>query len=129
MPDDFSTDHWPTELRLVQAEKRLEIEFDDGTHFSLPAEYLRVESPSAEVQGHAPSQKQIVHGRRHVGIIKLEPVGNYAVRILFDDLHDSGIYSWQYLYELGAEQELRWQAYLEILQDHGLSRDPPGRQH
>ncbi len=127
MPDDFSTKHWPTELRLVQAEKRLEIEFDDGTHFSLPAEYLRVESPSAEVQGHAPSQKQIVQGRRHVGIIKLEPVGNYAVRILFDDLHDSGIYSWQYLYELGAEQELRWQAYLEILQDHGLSRDPPGR--
>ena len=127
MPDDFSTEHWPTELRLVQAEKRLEIEFDDGTHFSLPAEYLRVESPSAEVQGHSPSQKQIVQGRRHVGIIKLEPVGNYAVRILFDDLHDSGIYSWQYLYELGAEQELRWQAYLEILQDHGLSRDPPGR--
>ncbi len=127
MPDDFSTEHWPTELRLVQAEKRIEIEFDDGTHFSLPAEYLRVESPSAEVQGHSPSQKQTVHGRRHVGIIKLEPVGNYAVRILFDDLHDSGIYSWQYLYELGAEQELRWQAYLEILQDHGLSRDPPGR--
>ena len=126
MPDDFSTEHWPTELRLVQAEKRIEIEFDNGTHFSLPAEYLRVESPSAEVQGHSPSQKQIVHGRRHVGIIKLEPVGNYAVRIRFDDLHDTGIYSWQYLYELGAEQELRWRAYLEILQDHGLSRDPPG---
>ena len=127
MPDDFSTEHWPTELRLVHAEKRIEIEFDDGTQFSLPAEYLRVESPSAEVQGHTPSQKQIVHGRRHVGIIKLEPVGNYAVRILFDDLHDSGIYSWQYLYELGAEQELRWQAYLEMLEDKGLSRDPPGR--
>ena len=128
MPDDFSTEHWPTEVRLVQAEKRIDIDFDDGARFSLPAEYLRVESPSAEVQGHAPSQKQIVHGRRHVGIIKLEPIGNYAVRIHFDDLHDSGLYSWQYLYELGAEQELRWQAYLEMLADHGLSRDPPNRQ-
>ena len=127
MTDEFSTEHWPTELRLKQADKRIEIDFDDGARFSLPAEYLRVESPSAEVQGHTPSQKQIVHGRRHVGIIKLEPVGNYAVRILFDDLHDSGIYSWQYLYELGAEQELRWQAYLEMLKDHDLSRDPPKR--
>ena len=128
MADEFSTEHWPTELRLRQAEKRIDIDFDDGARFSLPAEYLRVESPSAEVQGHAPSQKQIVHGRRHVGIIKLEPIGNYAVRIHFDDLHDSGLYSWQYLYELGAEQELRWQAYLEMLADHGLSRDPPNRQ-
>ncbi len=127
MADEFSTEHWPTELRLRQAEKRIDIDFDDGARFSLPAEYLRVESPSAEVQGHAPSQKQIVHGRRHVGIITLEPIGNYAVRIHFDDLHDSGLYSWQYLYELGAQQELRWQAYLEMLEDNGLSRDPPGQ--
>ncbi len=127
MTDEFSTEHWPTELRLRQAEKRIDIDFDDGARFSLPAEYLRVESPSAEVQGHTPSQRQIVHGRRHVGIIKLEPVGNYAVRIHFDDLHDTGLYSWQYLYELGAEQKLRWQAYLEMLEDHGLSRDPPGK--
>ncbi len=127
MNDEFSTEHWPTELRLRRAEKRIDIDFDDGARFSLPAEYLRVESPSAEVQGHAPSQKQIVHGRRHVGIIKLEPIGNYAVRISFDDLHESGLYSWQYLSELGAEQEVRWQAYLEMLEDNGLSRDPPGQ--
>src|SRR5579859_5074497 len=85
---------WPTELRLKRAEKLLEISFDDGRRFSLPAEYLRVESPSAEVQGHGPGQKVVVHGRAHVGIMSLEAVGNYAVRILFDDLHDTGIYSW-----------------------------------
>jgi DUF971 family protein len=125
MPEDrFSTRVWPVEVRLKAAEKRLEVAFDDGTVFSYPAEYLRVESPSAEVQGHSPSQKKTVPGRRHVGILKLEPVGNYAVRILFDDLHDTGIYSWQYLYELGVEQESRWQAYLEALEAQGLSRDP-----
>ncbi|MBV8166969.1 MAG: DUF971 domain-containing protein, partial [Alphaproteobacteria bacterium] len=79
MTDHFSTRHWPTEIRHKQAEKRLEIDFDDGRTFSLPAEYLRVESPSAEVQGHGPGQKTLVHGRAHVGIIELEPVGNYAV--------------------------------------------------
>ena len=78
-------------------------DFDDGARFTLPAELLRVESPSAEVQGHGPGQKTIVAGRRHVGIMDLEPVGNYAVRIKFDDLHDTGIYSWHYLYELGRE--------------------------
>lgn len=125
MPGDrFSTQIWPEEVRLKSAEKRLEVAFDDGTVFSYPAEYLRVESPSAEVQGHSPSQKKTVPGRRHVGILKLEPVGNYAVRILFDDLHDTGIYSWQYLYELGVEQESRWQAYLDALKAQGLSRDP-----
>ena len=88
-----STACWPVELRLKQAEKVLEISFDDGNSFSLPAEYLRVESPSAEVQGHGPGQKTLVYGRARVGIIGLEPVGNYAVRIIFDDLHDTGIYS------------------------------------
>jgi len=127
-PDDrFGTRHWPTELRLKQAEKRLEIDFDDGSRFVLPAEYLRVESPSAEVQGHGPDQKTIVAGRRHVGILALEPVGNYAVRIRFDDLHDTGLYSWQYLYELGQEQEQRWAKYLAELEKRGLSRDPPKR--
>jgi DUF971 family protein len=92
------TTRWPLELRLKKAEKLLEVVFDDGSRFRLPAEYLRVESPSAEVQGHGPGQKTLVAGRAHVGIIGLEPVGNYAVRITFDDLHDTGIYSWSYLY-------------------------------
>ena len=125
--DAFSTRHWPTELRLKQAEKRLEIDFDDGSRFALPAEYLRVESPSAEVQGHGPGEKTLVAGRRHVGILALEPVGNYAVRIRFDDLHDTGIYSWQYLYELGQEQATRWTAYETAMAARGLSRDPPKR--
>jgi DUF971 family protein len=115
---------WPSELRLKRAEKRLEIAFDDGKTFSLPAEYLRVESPSAEVQGHAAGQKTIVPGRAHVGIMELEPVGNYAVRIKFDDLHDTGIYSWNYLYQLGVEQERRWRDYLAALAAKGLSREP-----
>jgi DUF971 family protein len=115
---------WPVQLRLIRAEKRLEIEFDDGKKFSLPAEYLRVESPSAEVQGHAQGQRTIVPGRIHVGIMELEPVGNYAVRIKFDDLHDTGIYSWDYLYQLGVEQPHRWRTYLAALRDKGLKREP-----
>ena len=115
---------WPVELRLKRAEKRLEIRFDDGKEFSLPAEYLRVESPSAEVQGHGPGEKTIVAGRAHVGIMDLEPVGNYAVRIKFDDLHDTGIFSWDYLYQLGVEYDKRWQAYLVALANRGLSREP-----
>jgi DUF971 family protein len=115
---------WPVEIRLLQAEKALEVAFDDGRSFRFPAEFLRVESPSAEVQGHAPGQKQLVAGRRHVGIMEVEPVGNYAVRLRFDDLHDTGIFSWRYLYELGMEQEERWAAYLAGLEKAGLSRDP-----
>jgi DUF971 family protein len=115
---------WPVELRLKRAEKRLEIRFDDGKEFSLPAEYLRVESPSAEVQGHGPREKTIVAGRAHVGIMELEPVGNYAVRIKFDDLHDTGIFSWEYLYQLGVEHDKRWRAYLATLAARGLSREP-----
>lgn len=122
--DGYSTDVWPIEIRLVKEEKSLEIDFDDGRSFSLPAELLRVESPSAEVQGHGPSQKTIVTGRRHVGIMALEAVGNYAVRIKFDDMHDTGIYSWQYLYKLGVTQDGLWQDYLDILTEEGLSRDP-----
>ncbi len=122
--DGFSTDVWPVEVRLIKEERHLEIDFDDGRSFSLPAELLRVESPSAEVQGHGPSQKTIVSGRRHVNIIGLEPVGNYAVRIKFDDLHDTGIYSWQYLYKLGENQESIWVEYLNALSAKGLSRDP-----
>ena len=122
--DRFSTKVWPTEIKLRKAEKILEVAFDNGERFEYPAEYLRVESPSAEVQGHSPSQKKTVGGRRHVGIMNLEPVGNYAVRIIFDDLHDSGIYSWQYLYEMGADRETRWANYLAALSAQGLSRDP-----
>ncbi len=123
-PAPLGTRHWPTEIRLRQAEKILEIDFDNGVTFRLPAELLRVESPSAEVQGHGPKQKQLVAGRAQVGIISLEPIGNYAVRIVFDDLHDTGIYSWSYLYELGERQQELWDAYLKGLAARGLSREP-----
>ena len=118
------TRHWPVEIRLKKADKVLEIDFDDGTSFKLPAEYLRVESPSAEVKGHTPSQRQIVPGCRDVGILEVEPVGNYAVRLKFDDLHDTGIYTWNYLYELGSDYEARWRQYLDALAARGLSREP-----
>ena len=115
-----------TEIRLRRADGTLEVAFDDGARFCLPAEYLRVESPSAEVQGHGPGQKTVVSGRRHVRVIDLEAVGNYAVRLIFDDLHDTGIYTWEYLRELGEQQATRWQAYLDELAARGLSREPPG---
>ncbi|HXT82176.1 MAG TPA: DUF971 domain-containing protein [Acetobacteraceae bacterium] len=114
----------PTEIRLDRAASLLHVTFDDGSAFALPAEYLRVESPSAEVQGHGPGQRQVVAGRRHIGIIAIETVGNYAVRLTFDDLHDTGIYSWEYLHELGVQQDRRWAAYLDALAARGLSRDP-----
>lgn len=122
--DPFGTRAWPEEIRLKKAERRLLIQFEDGAAFELPAEYLRVESPSAEVQGHGPGQKQTVPGKRQVGIRAVEPVGNYAVRIVFDDGHDTGIFSWSYLYELGARQEEKWAAYLAALEAKGLTRDP-----
>jgi DUF971 family protein len=116
------TARWPTELRLKRAERRLDITYDDGTNFALTAEYLRVESPSAEVQGHGPGQKQTVAGKADVGIVRIEPVGNYAVRLIFDDGHDTGIYSWTYLHQLGREHESRWSRYREDLAKAGLSR-------
>ena len=114
----------PTQIKPKKAEKRLDITFDDGAAFSYPAELLRVESPSAEVQGHGASQKKTIAGRRHVGVMEIEPVGNYAIRLIFDDLHDTGIFSWQYLYELGNLQTERWQDYIAALEREGLSRDP-----
>lgn len=123
----FGTLRRPVEIRLNRREKRLEVDFEDGARFSYTAEYLRVLSPSAEVQGHTPDQRRTVAGRRDVGVVGLEPIGSYAVRIQFDDLHDSGIYTWNYLYELGVERESRWAGYLAELQEKGLSRDPPGR--
>ena len=125
MSDPHSAKHRAQEVRYVSAQRRLEVDFEDGQSFAYPAEYLRVESPSAEVQGHGPGQKQVVSGRRHVGIMEIEPVGNYAIRIRFDDLHDTGIYSWDYLYELGEDQDEKWAAYLDELAQRGLSREPP----
>lgn len=118
------TPYWPTEIRYDSATHTLVVTFDDGARFTYPAELLRVESPSAEVQGHNPAGKQIVAGRRYVGIMAIEPVGNYAVRLRFDDLHDTGIYSWNYLRHLGETKDAHWQAYLEALATRGLSRDP-----
>ena len=115
---------WPTEIRIDRQEKRLNIAFENGDSFNLPAELLRVESPSAEVQGHGPSQKVTIAGRRHVGIMDVEPVGNYAVKIKFDDMHDTGIFTFTYLHQLGTHQDEIWQAYLNALEDQGLSRDP-----
>ena len=113
-----------TELRLRRAERLLDVAFDDGARFTLPAEYLRVESPSAEVQGHGPGERRLVAGRRHVGIAGIEPVGNYAVRLVFDDGHDTGIYSWDTLHALGRDQAARWRAYLRALAAAGRSREP-----
>jgi len=104
---------WPVELRLNPAKTQLTVEYDTGERYVLPAEYLRVESPSAEVQGHGQGQKQIVTGKADVAIRALEPVGNYAVRIVFDDGHDTGLFSWEYLHELGREQRAKWVAYLK----------------
>lgn len=124
MADAHTTPHWPVEVRLQKAERRLTVTFDDGTAFDYPAEYLRVESPSAEVKGHGPGQQVIVAGRANVGIRSLEPIGNYAIRIVFDDGHDTGIYSWRYLYEIGADRERIWNAYLAALAERGLKREP-----
>ena len=112
----------PTEIRLKKSERLLEVDFDDGARFSLPAEYLRVESPSAEVQGHGPGGKTIVPGKRLVSISHIEAVGHYAVRLDFDDGHDTGIFSWEYLHELGSEYGPRWQSYLDALASRGLNR-------
>ena len=124
MSESFELQHRAKEIRLKREEKILEVDFEDGKTFSLRAELLRVESPSAEVQGHGPDQKTIVAGRRHVGILSVEPVGNYAIRINFDDLHDTGIFSWDTLYDYGQRQDELWQDYLDALTEQGLSRDP-----
>lgn len=116
-------DPWPRALTYNRSEHRLRVEFDDGTVFHLPAEYLRVESPSAEVQGHGSASKLLVSGKRAVSITAMEPVGQYAVRITFDDGHDTGLFSWRYLHQLGSEQDKRWHDYENRLQAAGLERD------
>ena len=118
---------WPTEIRLAADRASLAVSFDDGRAFRLPAEYLRVLSPSAEVQGHSPSERKTIPGKRDVRIVTVEPVGHYAVRLTFDDLHSTGIYSWDYLYRLGRDEEALWSGYLQELAQKGLSRDPPPR--
>ena len=115
-------DPWPTELRLDKDKRVLSVSFDDGTSYALPAELLRVLSPSAEVQGHSEAQRVTVAGKKNVGIVRLEPVGNYAVRIVFDDGHDTGLFVWEYLRELGENRETRWQSYLQDLAAKRLSR-------
>src|SRR5277367_4646892 len=102
----------PTQIKLRRAENLLEIAFEDGTEMSLPAEYLRVQSPSAEVQGHGPGQQVLVARKKDVAITGIEPTGNYAIRLVFSDGHDSGIFSWDYLHQLGMEQKIRWRRYL-----------------
>ncbi|MFN0043895.1 MAG: gamma-butyrobetaine hydroxylase-like domain-containing protein [Alphaproteobacteria bacterium] len=124
MGEEYGTRHWPVEIRVKSAERALEIDFDDGKSIRLPAELLRVESPSAEVRGHGAGQKTVLGGKRLVGIKRLEPVGNYAVRIHFDDGHDTGIFSWSYLHELGETRDAVWRAYLSALAERALSREP-----
>jgi DUF971 family protein len=113
----------PTDITLHKKSRALEVVFDSGEHFNLPAEYLRVYSPSAEVQGHGPGQQVLVAGKREVGILAIEPVGNYAVLLRFTDGHATGIYSWETLHQLGANQEKNWRSYLDALEKNGLSRD------
>ncbi len=113
----------PLEIRYSKEERVLEVDFDDGQQFQLPAELLRVESPSAEVQGHTASQKKIVGGKRFVGIKAIEPVGNYAIRIRFDDSHDTGIYSWETLYDYGLHKDELMQRYIHAAEQQGINRD------
>jgi DUF971 family protein len=117
---------WPVEIRLAKDKQSLDILFDDDARFRLSAELLRVTSPSAEVQGHSEVQRKTIGGKRNVQIISVDPVGNYAVRLGFDDMHDSGIYSWTFLRELGVNAGQRFQSYLDDLAAKGLDRDKPG---
>jgi len=117
-----TTDPWPTEIKLDKERRAITVTFDDGASFALPAELLRVLSPSAEVQGHSPAERVTVPGKKAVRILRLEPVGNYAARIVFDDGHDTGLYTWSYLRELGENREARFNAYFEDLAAKHLSR-------
>jgi DUF971 family protein len=116
------TKSWPREIRVSKDRAALTVTFDSAEKFTHPAEMLRVLSPSAEVQGHSPEQRVTVPGKRHVKISQIVPIGNYAVRVVFDDGHDSGIFTWTYLHDLGTQREARWQSYLGELAAKGLSR-------
>jgi DUF971 family protein len=117
-----AADPWPTELKLAKDKAWLTVTYDDGRSFDFPAEFLRVMSPSAEVKGHGPNDRVTVAGKKNVRIARLDPVGNYAIRIVFDDGHDTGLYAWTYLREIGERKDERFQAYLEELSKKGLSR-------
>ncbi|MBH67893.1 MAG: hypothetical protein CMM58_06040 [Rhodospirillaceae bacterium] len=121
---EWSNSCWPTEIRIEAEGEVLRVSFDDGNEYALSAELLRVESPSAEVQGHGIGQKITISGKRLVRILGVEQVGNYAIKITFNDLHDTGIYTWKYLHELGENQEKIWEDYFERLLVEGLGRDP-----
>lgn len=112
----------PDEIRLHRKSRCLGLAYRDGTRFELPCEYLRVYSPSAEVRGHGPGQEVLMVGKENVAITAVEPVGHYAVRLKFDDGHDSGLYTWEYLFELGARQDEYWNSYLERLAEVGYKR-------
>jgi len=123
MSDSTPQPQTPTEIVLHQKSRVLEIEFSDGRRFRLPCEFLRVHSPSAEVRGHGPGQEVLQAGKSNVSIVRLEPVGNYAVQIVFSDGHNTGIYSWDLLYDYGLKQQTMWALYLERLQKAGMSRE------
>src|SRR6202048_4192433 len=113
---------WPTEIKLRRDRAALIVSFDNGERFELPAEYLRVKSPSAEVQGHSPDERKTVPGKKAVTVLEVHPIGNYAVRLVFDDMHATGIFSWDYLFELGRDHEENWRRYLADLAAKNLSR-------
>ncbi len=117
---------WPVDIKVQDKGKSLKVSFDDGHVFDLPAEYLRVMSPSAEVQGHSRHERKTIGGKRQVAVIGVDPVGTYAVKLSFDDMHATGIFTWDYLHELGVTQEAKWGGYVAELEDKGLSRDRPG---
>ncbi len=119
---------WPKEIRLHKDRRSLTIAFDDGSENTFAAEYLRVESPSAEVQGHNPTERKTVPGKQNVGIMQIDPVGNYAIRITFDDMHSTGIFSWDFFKQLAEEHDFRWQRYLDELASKNLSREQAPRQ-
>ena len=114
----------PTGITLHQQSRELEIAFEDGAHFRLPYEFLRVHSPSAEVRGHGPGQEVLQAGKQGVNVVSVDPVGSYAMKITFDDGHDSGLYTWEYLHDLGKHQDALWQDYLTKLEAAGKSRTP-----
>ena len=124
---DTDTDAWPSELRLHKDRKTLTVSFEGGERYDLAAEYLRVKSPSAEVQGHSAEERKTVPGKRNVAILEVLPIGNYAVRLVFDDMHSTGIYGWELLRDLGRNVDRYWQDYLDELASKNLSRDPPVR--
>ncbi len=117
-------DNIPTEIRLQKKSRQLVLAYDDGSRFELSFEYLRVNSPSAEVKGHGPGQEVLQTGKENVQVTAIEPIGHYAVRLVFDDGHNTGLYSWSYLYELGTERDSKWQAYLDRLEAAGYARQP-----